>query len=526
MSSFLRARGGAMHSVIEMIVGDPDLVAAVRELTPDALSGVIDSVGLADSGPLISLLSPAQFTAALDHDLWHAELPGTEEEFDADRFMTWLEIMIEMGEKTVIDRLEALPEEMVVYAFHKCLTVLTEVELAMALKTGENSMLAEKAFSSSSFYEIGEFVLIPKQEAGLDAVMQALLALERHDHRFMHFILSRCADLSVGDLEESDGLHTLLTRAETLGLDIAGEREDRRTEAGFVAPQRAAAYLKFARIIPPDAVDTVRPDAAQAVFGPPNSRPGGDRIGQMRAVQRAQAQRRLAALVGIRNSGQKVAIGVQSALSGGDRVSRRRQPFRDGMRQLADEAPAAHQRCIDELAQAANIVVSGATLHGDRFGKADAVAAVTALCELGMEDSLTRQRIAAAVLLEARGVEPFLRQGLSMLHRQVFRLALERTRDFAAGAATRADDADTQQDLLDLVRQADAALRDDASGQVIDDLMVLHGLIEGPDITALEGLIQTIPVLSGTLSQVERFVASRADIEEVIRFLDRTLNGS
>src|SRR5215813_12198339 len=53
--------------------------------------------GLEDCGELVALATPEQLTRVFDLDLWRAEKPGRDEQFDADRFGVWLEVLMESG---------------------------------------------------------------------------------------------------------------------------------------------------------------------------------------------------------------------------------------------------------------------------------------------------------------------------------------------------------------------------------------------------------------------------------------------
>ncbi len=59
----------------------------------------------------------------------------------------------------------------------------------------------------------------------------------------------RC-DASSRLIEETDGLHEVLTSAEMLASDVAADRDDRRAAEGYVSPASAAAFLKHAEQTP------------------------------------------------------------------------------------------------------------------------------------------------------------------------------------------------------------------------------------------------------------------------------------
>ena len=61
------------------------------------LHRVVQAVGLEDCGDLLTLATPEQLTGVFDLDLWRANRPGLDEQFDADRFGVWLEMLVESG---------------------------------------------------------------------------------------------------------------------------------------------------------------------------------------------------------------------------------------------------------------------------------------------------------------------------------------------------------------------------------------------------------------------------------------------
>ena len=61
------------------------------------LHRVIQRCGLEDCGELVALATPDQLAAVFDLDLWRAGRPGLDEQFDADRFGLWLEVLMESG---------------------------------------------------------------------------------------------------------------------------------------------------------------------------------------------------------------------------------------------------------------------------------------------------------------------------------------------------------------------------------------------------------------------------------------------
>src|SRR5512138_385818 len=112
---------------------EPNLVAAVQALPAPALGKLIEHIGLADAGEIVALATTDQIRRIFDDDLWRSERPGQDETFAADRFASWLEIMLEAGEGFAAEKLAELPEDLVTLALSKQVLVVDLDELAATL---------------------------------------------------------------------------------------------------------------------------------------------------------------------------------------------------------------------------------------------------------------------------------------------------------------------------------------------------------------------------------------------------------
>jgi len=74
------------RGLLERILDVPQLARVVPHLQPEVLHRVIQTCGLEDCGELVTLATPTQLAGVFDIDLWRADQPGMDEQFDADRF--------------------------------------------------------------------------------------------------------------------------------------------------------------------------------------------------------------------------------------------------------------------------------------------------------------------------------------------------------------------------------------------------------------------------------------------------------
>lgn len=230
--------------LLARILRHPNVVDVIRSADAETFCGLLDEVGLADSGELLALATPAQFVAAIDTSLWD----GAAESFDHGRFVTWLEVMFEGGEGLLVRRLLQLPEETLVLAFLGQLHVLDTQTLGagMAGVSAHEAELAERVLDAVLYIELGDYVLVARRPSGWDTVLAALVALDRDHHDVVQRVLGACCRASTDQVEQAGGLQSLLSTAETIAEDARADKNDRRARKGYVAPDDAAAYLALA----------------------------------------------------------------------------------------------------------------------------------------------------------------------------------------------------------------------------------------------------------------------------------------
>jgi len=344
------------------------------------LGKLIAHVGLEDAGELVALATTEQLTQIFDEDLWESPEAGQDERFDSERFVLWLSILHEAGDRAVAERLAELPQELVTLAFHRHVLVLTEDALRAELTADDDEAeAAEKAFDSCLTEEIDEYQLIWRGGDGWDDVLSALLALDRDHHALATDLLERCARLSREYIDDNGGLYEVLSSEEMLETDLAAEREGRRAERGYVAPSQAAAFLRFALGQKPgDDSPTLRDPLTRAYFrelgrtpAEPNARttaptPQPDRLGQLLAASGIVGDEAPRLLPGTQAAARDVPLLI-SALG-----------------QLAETAPALFAERSEELAYLSNVLVAGCTVDGRRLRPLEAVQNAIAAVSLGL----------------------------------------------------------------------------------------------------------------------------------------------
>ena len=399
MNSLVRTQRATSTQLLMRILDRPDLVAAVRELPARALAELIERVGLEDAGELVALASSEQLQGVFDQDLWRAAAPGEDETFQPDRFALWLEILFEGGEDFLIAQLCALPRDLLTLALQRLVLVVdTDALWQSFTEASREQQRLEAALDAPLFEEWEEFRLLARDPMHWDVVWAALLALDRDHHELLRAILEQCCALSTEYIEEQGGLFTVLTSAQMLEGDVAGEREDRRAAEGFVAPADARSFLELARR--GEALDTRDPITkahfrALAGAAKPAQPAGGAPTASGRQLIAAAQQH------GDETGGEGLQLAAPE------------QPvllLQSALLELRLQAPERFSRRIEELGYLANVLVSGS--RGRRPRPVEALEEAMAVCNRGLERALGANRElarAVEVLAEAPADQLFRR---------------------------------------------------------------------------------------------------------------------
>src|SRR5262249_14371092 len=94
--------------------------------------------------------------------------------------------------------------------------------------------------------EVGGYLIRARTANAWDAIVGLLATLSDDHPRVFHALMCGCRDLSNSTPEE-DGLDDLLLAPEQALHDVALEREQRRTQRGYLSAEDARAFLRMAR---------------------------------------------------------------------------------------------------------------------------------------------------------------------------------------------------------------------------------------------------------------------------------------
>ena len=408
MTSLSRNHTRSSSALLMRILERPELVSAVRELPAPVLGQLIDRIGLEDAGEIVALASTEQLERMFDDDLWKAGKPGEDESFRPERFALWLNIMREGGEEFLIQRLMALPRDLLVLAVHRLVHVIDMDELGERFDGPSDELdQIEHALENAEHEEWEEFRLFARDAMSWDDIWSALLSLDRDHYDRLRAILEQCCAMTTEYISGNGGLWNVLTSEEMLESDVAAGREERRAGEGFVSPADARSFLEIARRggeldardpitrayfrnLQPVAASTSRPKpaAAAAKASQALAAPSGD-VGQLmdllaeaRVVSAADQQPLAALTSGAKKPGAKTKSKSKSE-------PKRTAPlFEQAMADLRESEPQRFFERVEELGYLINVLVAGSEHEGRHPRPVEALETVLHACEAGLKSLL------------------------------------------------------------------------------------------------------------------------------------------
>ena len=164
------------HGLIARILDTPHAALVVRQLRPEVLHRVIQTCGLEDSADLVALATPGQLQRVFDLDLWRPDRAGMDEQLDADRFATWIEVLMEAGAAAAAEKLAGMDADLVITALAQHVLVFDAAAVPLPPPDGDD---AEPSIRSPDQLtrQVGGYLLEAKRTGAWDAIVDLLLAL-------------------------------------------------------------------------------------------------------------------------------------------------------------------------------------------------------------------------------------------------------------------------------------------------------------------------------------------------------------
>jgi hypothetical protein len=374
--------------LVERLLDMPQLARVVPQLPSEVLHRVVQSAGLDQCGELLGLATPAQLAGVLDLDLWRAAQPGRDEQFDADRFAEWLEVLVESGAAGAADIVARMDAGLVTAALAQHARVFDPAAPSPVVD-GEVLTPDEPAG-----YDLGGYLVAPARSESWDAIVAVLTALEEIHPDYFHRVMRGCRRLS-HSAPEIDGLDNLLDTRDQAAFDLAYARERRREQQGYVSPAQARAFLESARTTgrsgeaaPPGGA------VARAYFRAidstgamePRERGASSQSDSAETATSDALREAAAAVVEVLRESGIVPEPPRALLGAAREETPRLAQIRRCMEFVSGAHPAAWLERNQELAFLANTVVAGCSIQGRSFELQEATDAAIAACNLGLEN--------------------------------------------------------------------------------------------------------------------------------------------
>jgi len=355
--------------LLARLLDTPNLVSVVRSLEPIVLHRLVRGVGLEECGAIVALASPEQLMRVFDLDLWRNSAPGDDQQFDADRFGLWIEVLVDADVRVAAEKLMGLDFDFVTAAMTRHLRVIDST--------------SRRRHGHDRSYDLTGYTILARRNESWDALLAVLAHLDAEHHDFFRRLISRCHRISIDYREEHDGLDDLMDPADQILADVAFDRDQRRERQGYVTTPQAVAFLTEARQLRFDRDAAPRRDyVTSSYFREMDRQPVPD--GQSRT---GQPQQDITGFVDTLREAGILPDGPRGLLTGdvaaeGVRLSR----IRDYMTSVCELDEAACARAHEELGYLANVLVAGGSVDSRQFTGAEAYDAVMAACNLGLEN--------------------------------------------------------------------------------------------------------------------------------------------
>jgi hypothetical protein len=491
---------GDQRPLLDRILDTPHLAHVIPRLPPEMLHGVIQRCGLEDCSEIVALATPEQLTRVFDLDLWRADRPGRDEQFDADRFGVWLEVLVEAGAEVAAQKVADMDVDLVTAALAQHMRVFDRAAITLQTMDGEDVEMI-RGLDAALSCDVGGYLVVATRTDSWNAIVAVLMALDAEHRAFFHRVMPGCRRLS-SSRPEVDGLDDLLTDREQAAFDLACGRERRRDTQGYATPAQARAFLQMSRqfrlgqdLAAPDspiarayfrAIDST--DTPDAPGGPSHLLAAADAT--TGPDDHAQS---IAAVVDVLREAGVLPPPPRALLDGPREEAPRLARLHRHLQFASDADGAAYSTRSQELAYLANTLVAGCSIQARTITAQEASDAAVAVCNLGLENwpaPLPDDFLVGHDLVSVFQI------GWRVLYEEVCMHTAERL----IGVLTdlRCDDRETQAGLNALRREMTTHWRSGTPWRARDALDVI-AILDLPAWAALLALIDECPVMHGAI---------------------------
>lgn len=242
-------RKNSSSSLLTQFISNNQLIQEVQSLSPQVAHKIVRHIGLEDASEFLMLLTSEQIQEVLDQDVWKSPRPGVDDQLDAERFCTWLEMLLEISPDFAAEKVSDMDEDLLLTALAEFVFVMDSDELALMTQASENEIHSEnkyleKVLESIFSQEIESYLVMCKAPFQWEPISNLLLSLQKNHSDLLESLLVRLNGITMNQIDEADGLYHLLKESEILKDNVSYERQQKRETEGFVSASSAVAFLK------------------------------------------------------------------------------------------------------------------------------------------------------------------------------------------------------------------------------------------------------------------------------------------
>jgi hypothetical protein len=387
------------------LLDTPLLARVVPHLPPETLHQLIRYRGLEACGDLVTLATPAQLTSLLDLDLWrqaHPGRPGSDEQFDVDRFGEWLDVLVDTGDSVAARTVAALDEHLVILGISRYLRVFDPGTFEPTESSDDEPLDRHDKMNSETSgdvveCEIGGYLVRAQRTDAWDAIVTLLTTLEIEHNHYFHAVMQGCRRLS-NSRPEIDGLDDLLMAPEQQLHDVAIEREGRRSRQGYTTPADARAFLQMARqpraaSAPTVARNPIATAYFRAVDEEAETTQEADSAGERETAAHHDIPATIEAVIELLAEAGVMPERPRALLEAADEDAQapKLSLLRRLMEFVMNHDETAYLTRSRELAFLANTLAAGSSVQSRPFTPQEASDAAACICNLGLESWSARR---------------------------------------------------------------------------------------------------------------------------------------
>jgi len=505
----------SVNDRLARLLDSPQLAQIVPRLAPEVLHDLIRDRGLEACATFIAASTPQQLASVLDLDLWH-RTPGRDDQFDEQRFGSWLEVLMNEGEGVAAHVVAMMDQSVAITGLSRYVRVFDPGVFQPTAPSDDDLPDFDIASAGTLECDIGGYTVRARTANTWDAIVGLLVTLAQDRPATFHALMSGCRRLS-NSTPEIDGLDALLLEPEQVLHDVAVAREYRRTQQGYLTAGDARAFLQLARQPhsagrkPSSSINAIAAGYFRALDDDVASATQTERRGETTRVSSTDLERsdsirsvdELLAQAGMASPRHRGLLGPAPV------DVARVTPIEPLMEYVHDADHVAYFARNRELAFLANALLAGCSVYSRAMTVQEAWDAAVGICNLGLEvwpdadgnkpraSDLTTTR-PDTFLMDHDLVTAF-EAGWRLVHEDVSMFVI--TRLISTLRQLQSVDSSVQRDLYDLRRELEIHRRSGTPWRAGEALEVI-AILDTPAWACLCGLLSECPVVPQMLTAI------------------------